>query len=105
MNGEYKFLIPLYRDSDKQPHSEADLDWLDQTLASIFSGFTRGATVFGCWRDEGHNLVFDESTPFYIASASDSAVVDIVRQCCRRFDQQCIYLRFPSGEVSLICNI
>ncbi len=98
---EYKFLIPVLRDSDRQPHDRRPLDWLDSLLVAEFGGFTRGDPVQGGWQGS-ESLILDESIPYWIAAVSEKAVLETIWRCCDRFDQQCIYLRKPDGSVLLV---
>ncbi len=94
---ECVFLIPLLRDSDRQPHPPILWELLRNALRRKFEGFHFDiATVRGEWSppDNLENVVEDESRKFTVAVPEEK--IDELRMLLRRagnsFDQRAIYL-------------
>lgn len=94
---ECVFLIPLVRDSDRQPHSPILWELLRYALRRKFEGFHFDiATVQGEWSPSGdpENLVQDECRKFTVAVPEER--IDELRSLLRRagnsFDQRAVYL-------------
>ncbi len=98
---ECYFLVPLVRNSDKQPHPPLAWNALDDALYTTFQGATGPEQVFvavrpvaGQYQGRGGERIRDQSYR-YLAAIPESQV-DALRALLRRvantFDQECMYL-------------
>jgi hypothetical protein len=119
---EVRFLIPILRNTDRQPHEITQWEWLDNRMYTEFpEGWqqleflrTENAiqgTVKGHWFDKEKNEgVADDCVEFIVAIPTDrmSALEHLFEELCVHFDQKCIYfsnggdaaLYFPKKSLS-----
>ena len=98
---ECAFLIPLVRNSDRQPHRPACWNALHDALFSRFGGRTGPELIYrtirpvpGEYRDDAGTRVTDENWR-YIAAVPRRRLDDLrrlLRQAANTFDQDEIYL-------------
>ena len=98
------FLVPVLRDSNRQPHRPVLWDLLQDALVERFEGFGGPETVLyyrtaepvtGVWSPEkGRNLVEDLSRKYTVALASEhlGELRALLRRVGNSFDQRVMYL-------------
>lgn len=103
---EYLILLPVKRDSNGKEHADIVWQWFENCLLNRCGGFTRCGNVSGTWKDDDGNRVDDVSRSYTVAASRENADESYLRRLCQlacvQFDQQCIYLRLPSGDVELV---
>lgn len=90
---EYTFLIPFVRDSDRVPHLDIEWRWLQDRLIDEFGGLTYNPAVTGMWKNEHRQFIEDYSRSVSVACSDEDShlLMDILKECLTRFDQQSIY--------------
>src|SRR6266478_3676925 len=79
--------------------------WLEEQLIDAFGGFTC-THGYGAWRDDGgtvsseHINIYDVAVPS--GQRSLSTLARLAWTVCNIARQDCVYLRYPDGEVTLI---
>ncbi len=103
---ECSFLIPLFRDGDKNSHSPATWLRFKNNLADLFGGFTDCGVVHGIWRDENRNLCEDSSRRFIVAAHVQNvrSLRELLAVACDDFQQRCIYLSI-GGVVEFVESV
>lgn len=101
---ECSFLIPVLRDSDRQPHQPVTWRQLEDALIGEFGGRTGPGRVIafksaellpGSWVPEGaEGPIEDESVRYWVSVPEDriDALRNLLRKAANTFDQQSIYL-------------
>ena len=108
---ECSFLVPLVRNTDKKPHSATVWQALERTLYETFGGSTGPEHIYrsvsgvpGSYQDDDGSPVRDESWRYIVALPvrQIDRLRAILRKVANSFDQECIYLCKPGGEVEFI---
>jgi hypothetical protein len=105
---ECKFLIPIRRDrqlSDGKLHSLEKWKWLQQQLGKQFRGWTKAPGLYqGNWiNPKTGQLISDKSVMFLVAVWSEKMprLRQLLKQACKQFRQECIYLSM-AGRVEFV---
>jgi hypothetical protein len=112
---ECSFLIPILRNSDRNPHQPRCWSFLQDELLATFAGFTGPRKVFafksaesgqGAWRDANDGIVEDESRSYTIAVPIHKVAElrSILGRTAEMFDQECIYFSVR-GEVEFVSRV
>ena len=108
---ECSFLVPLVRNTNKKKHSSSVWQALERTLYETFGGGTGPEQIYrsvshtpGFYEDDSGGFTPDESFRYLVALRRDEfdRLRAILRKVANSFDQECIYLRKPGGEVEFV---
>jgi hypothetical protein len=98
------FLVPLVRDSDRQPHAPILWRLLQDALLRLFGGFTGPETVLyyrnrdtarGHWSPAEGEMPVEDLSRKYVAAVPEERIEDLralVRRIGNSFDQRAMYL-------------
>lgn len=100
---EYTFLIPILRDSDREPHEQRANDRLADRLYSCFGGYSIAGNVTGTWKDSNGETCFDVSTVYRVAIVPEHVHVlrGIITECKTWFDQRTVYFANTSTDCTI----
>lgn len=75
------------------------------TATAKWGGATVGPVATGYWRNPATGeIVTDKVLPVYVATDDTAGVVRLVSQYRLDCKEDCVYLKYPNGMVSLIGN-
>ena len=108
---ECAFLIPLVRDSDRQPHMLLAWRMLQEALFDLCGGYTGRELVFrstalvpGVYEEEGTARKVEDQSARYIVAIPETKADElrgILRKAGNLFDQKSIYLSI-AGKVEFL---
>jgi hypothetical protein len=104
---ECSFLIPIRRDaeiSDGTEHRKAAWKWLHNELIREFQGWSRlPGSCEGEWMSPAGTRISDQSKRYFVALAKSRlpALRSVLKEACRVFHQQAIYLAVE-GKVEFL---
>lgn len=81
-------------------------DRIEDSIVTRFGGFTK-TYANGAWRNPDNGEIVSEPVIVYDVAVSDDPtaakdLIAVAQQIKREFAQECVYLRFPDGEVHFI---
>lgn len=88
---QYTFLVPLTRNSDKQPHTSQAFDAFEEWLLESFDGYTVGPIVRGEWIGP-HGPIVDYSREYRVSAHAASGYASIVAKIKVLFNQHCVHV-------------
>ena len=98
------FLVPLVRDSDRQPHAPILWRFLQDTLLRLVGGFTGPETVLyyrhrettrGVWSPADEEMPVEDLSRKYVVAVPQERLEELralVRRIGNSFDQRAMYL-------------
>jgi hypothetical protein len=92
--GEFKVLLIT-------KHATSNGSFIDAATKK-FKGITIGTPISGRWINDAGVVVTDSVIPVYIATDDTAGVVRMVNLYRINSGEDCVYLRYPNGMVSLI---
>lgn len=107
------FLVPLVRDSDRQPHGPILWRLLQDALLGLFGGFTGPETVVwyrprettrGVWSPAEGEMPLEDLSRKYVVAVPEERIDELralVRRIGNSFDQQVMYLEV-AGYAELV---
>jgi len=105
---EAKIIVPAAT-STMRPRAiaryPATMRGVETKLVAFFGGFT-ATPSFGSWRNDSGELVSEPVTVFTVACEDQSKNYGILRAIAlyirEKLEQDCVYVKFPNGEVTLV---
>ncbi len=99
---ECAFLIPLVRDSDRQPHEALAWKLLQDALFDLCGGYTGAETmcrlassVSGAYEEDGTSRRVEDQSLRYLVAVPKSRLAELrklLRRAANTFDQKSVYL-------------
>jgi len=78
---------------------------IETDLVALFGGFT-ATPSFGAWRNDSGELVSEPVTVFTVACDDQEKNCIILQTIAlyirEKLEQDCVYVKFPNGEVTLV---
>jgi hypothetical protein len=105
-----RLMIPLVRNTDRQPHNPLAMRDLEDAIFGLFEGLTGPERLYripppvpGKYTDRSKNRIEDENHRFLVALPRSrlDELRRVLKRACNTFDQETIYLSVK-GTVELV---